>query len=383
MSYTIADLKDDLNGMLHGTTINKVTGIDNLIFRAGRDLLLRIDPQETKRTTQITNALYDDVFDYPTPTDLKGNKVIDIKPQANRQISDNFSQTYNEQFDLYKTNQEFTIEHNSGTKTIRISKRLTPGVVFNNCDSLTDNGTWSASGGATNLELDEVYTLGNSASLKFDVGSSGGYLENSDMTAIDLTTHLLNGAEFAGFYIPDSDALAALTSLTLRWGSSSSDYYSKTITQAFNGAFKVGWNVIQFNCVGLTATGSPDITAYDYLRFAVVTTSAVTGFRLSTIISKLPTIYEMSYYSKYLFRTSAGVWQERITDDTNIVNLDTESINLLLNKVMVLAAPQIQGKDATFDVEFYKEEYENGIKEYTGQYKSEVQKPRNFYYRLR
>ena len=102
MSYTIINLKDDLSRKLHGTSLAKVQGILDLIFEAGRTVLQDTDPLETKRNAQIANALYDDVFDYAAPTDLKGNKIIDIRRQVNRKEGDNFSQTFNESFDLRK-----------------------------------------------------------------------------------------------------------------------------------------------------------------------------------------------------------------------------------------------------------------------------------------
>ena len=71
MAYIISNLKDDLAGMLHGTSMNKITGVDNLIYRAGRQLLLDCDPPETKRIGQIVNALYE-----PIVTDIMLKKVI-------------------------------------------------------------------------------------------------------------------------------------------------------------------------------------------------------------------------------------------------------------------------------------------------------------------
>lgn len=48
MSYNILDLKNDLEGVLHGTTNNQIQNLDGVINRAARQLLLDLDPQETK-----------------------------------------------------------------------------------------------------------------------------------------------------------------------------------------------------------------------------------------------------------------------------------------------------------------------------------------------
>ena len=127
MSYTITKAKSDLQGILHGTSVNKVTNILSVFNRAARQVLEDVDPQETKRKAQITTALFDQVYDYTAPSDLKGNKVIDIRPQINRTSADVFSQNYSANFDIFKTTDDglLQIEFNEGIKTLRAKKDLT------------------------------------------------------------------------------------------------------------------------------------------------------------------------------------------------------------------------------------------------------------------
>jgi len=383
--YTVSNLKEDIEGALHGTNLDKVQGINNVIWRAARELLLKIDPKETKRIAALTNPLFDKVNDASLPSDLKGEKIVDIRSQANRVKSDNFTQNMAEEFELYKKNNTYRIQHNSGTKSLRVSKSLTAGKLLNECDSETANGTWAEGTGASNLVVDEIYFITSAASLKFDVGATGGYIENASMTQVDLIDYIGQGYLFLWLYIPTSAALSALTSVSLRWGSSDLAYYSKTTTQGHFSAFQVGWNLVSFDWSSATLTGSPTATAYDYLRVTITTTSAINDFRVDSIIVKLPSIWEVEYYSKYLFRSSAGVWQEQITsiDDSEIINLDTESYNLLFNKTMHLLAPQVQGEDSQYDAAFYENEYKNGIKDYTGQYKSDAQRSTGSWYRFK
>jgi hypothetical protein len=381
MAYTISQLKVDLQGILHGTSLNKVTGPDELIARAGRQLLSDIDPQETKRVAAIDNALYDQVYDYVLAFDVKGDKISDIRPQTSRNLSDNLAQRYGKEFDLYKSNNTFAVEFNSGIKTLRISKQTTAGTLINGMDSLTANGTWAAAGGASNLAVDTIYKVTGSASLSFDVtGSTTSYIENSTMTQLDLSEDENKSAIFVFVYIPTP---ANLTSVTLSWGSSDADYYTRTVTSAHpSTAFQTGWNLLRFDWDGSTTVGTPVDTAIDYVRVSLAHTASDEGYRVDSIYSKLPSIYEVVYYSKFLFRTSAGVWQETITDDTNIVNLDTESYNLLLNQCAALAFQQMNDQGYTADIAEFKDKYIRGVMRYKGEYKSDRIPKQNYYYRM-
>jgi hypothetical protein len=134
MSYTILNAKSDLNGILKGTTTNKITNILGVFERAARDILLEIDPAETRREAQITNAIYDKVYDYVAPTDLKSDKIIDIFPQVNRSIVDNMHNTYAKNFDMRKGlgTEMFSVESNTGIKVIRIKANVDDGTTISN-----------------------------------------------------------------------------------------------------------------------------------------------------------------------------------------------------------------------------------------------------------
>ena len=122
-SYTITQLKSDLTSSLHGTTLNKVQNVNGMIQRAGADLLLQLDPQETKRIVPLTTPIFNNVYDYQLPTDLKGTKIIDIRPQANRTLLDRYVQGYGQDFDInkaYTLQPNITVQFNQGLKFIRI-----------------------------------------------------------------------------------------------------------------------------------------------------------------------------------------------------------------------------------------------------------------------
>jgi len=382
MSYKISDVKVDLEGILKGTSTNKIRNLDELFWRAARQFLLDVDPQETKRKAQIASAIYDSVYDYAVPTDLKGNKIIDIRPQANRTEADNFSQVFSEDFDLHKasTDNNFQTTFNSGIKTIRINRDIGYVSTLNSCDSLTGNGTWVAGGDTTNITLDTLNAISGGASINFDVDGSTttASITNSTMTAIDLTDHDEQSTVFAWVYLPDA---SAITSVAMRWGNDASNYWSQTVTSAFSGAFQDGWNQLGFAWNGATETGTVAPATIDYISFIITYDGVVdTDFRIDSITSNLGRIFDIVYYSKYLFANFTGVWIEKPTNDEDTVNLDTESYNIYLYKVAEMCAQQIeQIKD---DVSYFKSEYSRALNRYKGMYKSEVEKPRARYYTI-
>ncbi len=386
MSYSILDLKNDLTGVLHGTTNDQIVNLEGVINRAARQLLLDLDPQETKRTMEFAAPIFNTVFDYPIAPDVKGNKLIDIFPQVQRIPQDIWLQDYNQAFDVMKQNifsmqNMFTMNFNSSLKTIRINAPwLNPPIIVNEIDSITNNGTWATGGTASGLAVNNTNFAQGAASLQFDVTVGTGYIENSTMVAVNLSEVVNQSSFFVWVYVPTA---ANLTSVNLRFGSSSSNYYSKTVTQTQQGtAFINGWNLCQFEWSTATVVGSPDSSSIGYARVSLVMTGTNTAVKVNGLNSILGTVLQYSYYSKYLFRNaSTGAYQETVLDDADLINLDTESYNLLFNQVAYLATQQQQGLDASFyDGTFFKNAYDQGLIRYKAMYKSELQKPQSTYY---
>ncbi len=388
MSYSILDLKNDLEGVLHGTTNNQIQNLDGVINRAARQLLLDLDPQETKRTVEFVAPIFNTVYDYPIADDVKGNKLIDLFPQVQRIPQDIWLQSYNQAFDVMKQNifsmtNMFTINFNSSLKTIRINAPwLNPPIIVNQIDSITDNGTWATGGTGSNLSENNTNFATGAGSLQFDATTGVAYIENSDMVAVNLSDVVNQASMFVWVYVPTG---ADLTSVILRWGSSSSDYYTKTVITTQQGTtFVNGWNLCQFDWATATTVGTPDDTLINYARVSLTMSANATAVKVNGLNSILGTVLQYEYYSKYLFRNaSTGAYQETVLDDSDLVNLDTESYNLLFNQVAYLACQQQQGLDASFyDGSFFKNAYDTGLQRYKAMYKSELQKPQGNYYQM-
>lgn len=387
----ISTCGQELQGMMHGTTLSQVTNLYGVYNRAARRLLEDVDPQETK-VYYAFGKVYQGVFGYQLPTDVKGNKVVDFYPQANRTLSDNFAQVYNKDFSLYKNywvKPNFTPKYNSAVRTIELNaSELVSGIQVNAADLINDNGQWNAGGTASTPINNSVFaTDGVNGSVQTNLAAganpSTGYLYNSTMTAVDLTNNYNNNANFFfQVYLPNA---SAFTSLDFRIGSSSGNYYemSGITTTSLGNTFANGWNLISVPWSSMTTVGTPVLTAinYIYIGFTYNGTAQVQVL-INQFYSRIGVLFTMEYYSKYLFRDgTSGVFQETVTADSNVVNLDTDGYNGFLFAAGAEAVQQMQGLDALFfDASKFETRYQAWLATYKAKYKSEILKPQGQYY---
>lgn len=386
MAYSVQTLINDIISGTHGTTANKIPNLYGIINRGARAVLLDVDPKETERIVQLAQV-FNSVYDYACPVDVKGDRVIDIRPQAGRQPWDIYPQTYEQDFDANKgwsfDNKLYT-QWNTGVKTLRIeAPSLTAPVTV--CDTSTLTG-WTATAGAQNLSLDTTNNVAGGGAIVFDLaaGSTTGSIQISSLSAVDLTSKANIDTEFYWVYLPSG---SAITSLALRWGSDVTlNYYTYTVTVNQQGtAFVNGWNLIAVPWVLATKVGNPVLSAIDSVELVPTYNGVLqTGLKFCNLTSNTGYIFEGVYYSKYLFRDpSTNAFVEMLvdsTDNTKLINLDTDSYNLLVNKCLFYVAQSLQGSDAAYDATFWDSEYQTALTRYKALNPSEAMLKASSYY---
>lgn len=383
----ITTLLTDLSSVIHGTTTSKVPNIYGMISRAARQVLQDVDPKETTRIVQMPQ-IFNDVFDYALPVDVKGDRITDLRLQAGRTPWETFTQGYAENFDANKSvsfsNKIYT-QWNTGVKTIRIEAPfLTSPVTLADTSSITG---WAATTGASSLTLNTTSFVAGGGAIQFDLaaGSASGYVETSSLSPLDMTSLVNVATGFLWVYMP---AGASVSSVDVRWGSSSSNYYHYAATVTQQGtAFINGWNLLAFPWASATKVGTPVSTAYSYVRITPSYNSTLqTGFKACNLVFAQGYYFDLQYYSKYLFRDpSTNAFQESVvdvTDNNKLINLDTESYNLLFNKTAFFVAQSLQGSDAAYDASYWDSEYAACLKRYKAQNPSEAKDKREPYYKM-
>lgn len=90
---------------------------------------------------------------------------------------------------------------------------------------------------------------------------------------------------------------------------------------------------------------------------------------------------ELVYYSKYLFKTSGGTWKEKPTLDSDVINLDTDGINILLYELAELVTQELQGESMVQDLNYFSSKKKEAWDTYERSHKSIAYKRQNNYYR--
>lgn len=360
--------------------------IDRIVNRAVREVISDVDLRSTKRKTYLSPVLNENQFDYQAPADLKELGLIDVRRLKDRIAEWKLVPT--EEFDRRKSSNGnlVCIEDGDWVKKLRISAELDGSqLVLHECDDIDEDGTWAASGSASNLTEDSDFYLHGSASLNFDIGASytSALLTNPDMDAVDLSDYENAGSIFAYIYIP---SFTGLTSFKLRVGSSASVYFEKTVTAtneniAFTSLTSAGVHLLRFDLATATETGTVDMANVNYLRLEVVgvgTASATTDWRLDYLVIRRGIPHEVWYYTKYGWQvTGTGAYLENSTANTDKLHADTEEY-----KGFILKGKQLLYEDLGMDKKAVKHEkqYNDWKDSYVMKYPSEKMMLVNDYY---
>ncbi len=394
MSYSITQATAELEAMLHGTTLNKIQNLYGVYNRAARQLLFDLDPQETIRINSVVlyNVENNGPWKYALPSDIKGNKIIDLKPQASRNMNDRFTQNFLVDFDVSKEKTNFPIlsfQFDSGNKTLLASDPNLPnGVLITPNTSYNSNGTWTNIANISGLTKDNIHYVGeynSSAGFNVDsvITSTTASFYNSGIASLDLSDYSGQSSIFSWFYLPTA---SDYTSVTLYWGQDLTNrWYSAQTTQFDGTAFQNGWNLLKFPWTSsASSTGTPDATTIDTLQIDIAYNgTAENGLCLGPINCQFGNTYDIIYYSKYLFRNATtGAWQETVLTNDDLINLDTETYNLFLYQAAFQAVQQSLGSDAGYDTNIFLSKYNEALIRYKSMYKSQVIKPRTQYYQL-
>jgi len=323
-----------------------------------KEVIAELDLHGTIRSAALSPNLFDGVWDYTCPTDLKDDKIIDIKPQINRGRHDYWRLVTAEEFDQIKEDNRvdqwgdpITLNRGSwlGDNIVAINRddlvnRLLISRVIDDTetsistmDSLTaGGGTWTLYGDGTNLTADtQNYVKGN-GSINWDISAVGGTtagIYNDDLDEFDVSPYLSAGSVLVWAYISSA---TNLTNFILRIGSSSSAYYSITITTNNETAsFYAGWNLLRFDFSGKSTTGTPDDDACDYVALFMTKDGAKiseTDYRFDNLILKLGTHQQVVYYTRYGWQSNAGVFLEDATATTDLLNCETSEYPIIVAK---------------------------------------------------
>lgn len=365
-SFTRSDYYAKINSGIQGR-IGMLTDVNGLMNEAAKEVVTKNDLRSSRRKTTLTPKLFNEVYQFAAPSDFDAYKIIDLPPQVKRNGQEWFLIS-SEEFDRKKEGLHgyVAIDDFDGVKKILLALDMDDDTrTIASLDSLTSGGgTWSGFGDGENVEVDTDDYVKEYASLRWDIGSGAtttAGIVNTGLNSFDLTNYLGgNGAAFVWAYI---NSTTNLTNFILRLGSSSGNYYSKTVTAQHDGtAFVAGWNLLRFDLTSLTETGSVTDTAITYAVIYMTKTSGKineTDYRFDSLVLKKGSIYNIKYLSKFPWVSSAGTWKEESTDDTDLLVCETDEQQLFILKGREFASREINEFDmATEYANLYMAEQE-------------------------
>lgn len=344
---TVGNLKDGVAGMVTGTNLDKITNLYRVFERAASKLVLKADIPEA--SLKETLVLYDGVYNYPCSELIFGGALIDIQPQGvTRWFNEDVQKMPIRRFDQTKTHPDFgvkaTFEHRNGTPIVRVSSiRPKMRTVIDDMHQTTD---WTQSGSASAVSRDATVFFESPASLRFTLtGSDTGILTKALSTTFDLEDYEDVAVGFLALRIPDGADVSALTSIAVRFGSSSTDYNEVSTTQGFLGAWTAGdWLLVAFDFSGATETGTPDWSALDYLQFRFAHTATFTNIRVGGFWLSLPSPHEMLFYTSAIFLEDT-TRSTTITDDDTQIVLNDAAYALYEHECAIGVAQQTKQKE--------------------------------------
>ncbi len=277
MAITIASLITLHDTFIRDTSNNSVTAAERLQFATEATAWLIEETQSEQSDATYSLNYLDTIHEYKVTTSIADlMEGVDLR----RAEEDQFitwprksSNELREEIALESTESAYAIERRDRNAYLVInheSKYQAYGI--EDCESLTANGTWAldaTAGDGVNLTLDEVEFKQGNACFNFDAtvaqtANNRITLSVDDFSELDLTNYNGLGSWLFNAYITDA---TYHTGFTFYWGSSSTAYWSASVTTDVNGSAWVnGWNTVKINWADATMTSTPDVAAIDYFR---------------------------------------------------------------------------------------------------------------------
>ena len=349
-NYTRAQLKSAINAGIQNRQ-GMIVDFDETINKTVRLCMKNLDFATAIRKVLLAPSLYNGIYDYPCPSDLSQQKIIDIPAQAGRQDGEFFLISSTE-FDIQHPRSTVALGDDNGTRTLKINSSVdSKSIVISELDSATSGGgTWSAFGGVTNIVADTDNYIKGAGSLKFDIdntSSTTAGIVNTSITSLDITDYFGGTSSiFVWAYITST---TYLTNYILRFGSDSSNYYSKTVTTQHDGTtFDNGWNLLRFDISSLTTTGTPNKAAIKYAAIYMTKTTAKlseSSYRFDYLVLKRGVIHNVEYYSGCGWQGTDGTYKENSTDDLDVLVAGADEYEIICAKGIETAAREVREYD--------------------------------------
>jgi hypothetical protein len=321
MAVTVSSIQTNFNSYIGDSSTDRISAAERLQYMTEATVWLQESLENDLQNATYPLNYYDTVHRYKVNTSiadlLEGADLRRAEREHDITFTHKSAREIAEEIGQEATEPSWSVERYDGNKYLLINyqPKYRAKTISNFDSTSAGGGTWeldATNGDGTNLETDTVeYKQGN-ASLKFDADVSQSVnnkviLSNTTMDSLDLSEYEDLAAFLLWVYIPET---TNFSSITLYWGSSTSAYWSATVTTDMDGsAFTDGWNRIRVNWSDASMTSSPDVTAIDYFQIDLNYTGSYvddTNFRVDELLLARPEKLTFHYIGWYVGTDTSG-----------------------------------------------------------------------------
>lgn len=333
MAITEASLETNFNTYIGDTTTDRVSAAERLQFATEATVWLQEELGNDYMNKTYALSYFDNIHYYKITSavasllegaDLRRyeeEQGLPFTHKSPRELASEIGEKFGESswaIERRDSNWYLVVNHDS---------KYSPRLVSALDSTSADGGTWAVdatNSDATNLTVDTVEFKQGAASFNFDItvsqsGNNRATIQNSTLTAMDLSKSENLDSWIFWAYIPD---VTNFTGFTLYWGSSSTSYWSASVTtDAYGAAWVAGWNRVKVNWADATATSSPDATAIDFIRFDFNYGAGQgddTDFRIDDLTLVRPEPLTFHYTSWYVGTNNSGTALTAFTATTDV-----------------------------------------------------------------
>jgi hypothetical protein len=174
-------------------------------------------------------------------------------------------------------------------------------------------------------------------------------LTNSTITPFSIAEYLgSNCSIFALVYLSNA---SEITDFRFRIGVDGANYYEMiAVATHANTEFVAGWNVLRFDLSTRTEVGTVNDNNIMFVQChmtKLATKINQSGFRMDHFVISEGDIFEVRYYSRYGWKSAAGIWLENSTEDDDFVIADTDEFELFVDKGIQVAGEEVDEMSAS------------------------------------
>ena len=344
----------------------------DLINSAVRIALSDVDFRGNIRESVLTPNVMDNQYDYAIPADVKGDQIIDLRPQVtdSRGEFEGFDLVSPQEFDRRKRVESniATITNNDLTRVLRVAKEVEDhSVQVSNLEDTTWGAFDTDAVNDSDVKVDNDDYIEGAGSIRFQTDTTDSTdtkvgVQNDSISQFDISAYLARGSAFVDAKLTVADT--GIHQISLRLGSDSNNYYQiSDSNQNDCSAFVTGWNKIRLDFVNKTTVGTPSDTVIDYAAIfwsRDTTTAALlhlndTDWGFDNLVLKRGKYYLLSYYTRYAWQDTALALSENSTHDSHALLVQNDELELITSKGAELASQFL--RDAN-DQAYYAKEYE-------------------------